>query len=131
MRCSIHQDSGGERTRQSREDGGTISISRPENQHEWGSEGTETSKWVRAAHSKWLMLGRLVQLVIQLDVGTHEFLSPTIVARETRHDDVPFAHRTRSRWPIQAPITRCRRHLGQYRTRDSIRRAQGRTQRAN
>ena len=46
MWCSIHQDSREGCTCQSKEDGRTISISRPENQHEWGGEGIEMRKWI-------------------------------------------------------------------------------------
>jgi len=66
----------GERTRQSREDGGTISINRPENQHERAAKETETRNGF--AHCKWLMPGRIFQLVMQLDGHTMSFT--TIVA---------------------------------------------------
>jgi hypothetical protein len=51
----------GKRTRQSREDGGTISISRPENQHEWAAkEQRQVRKGSRTVNG--LCLGGLFNL---------------------------------------------------------------------
>jgi hypothetical protein len=124
-----------ERTRQSTEDGATISTSHPINftnikeYQKWSARGK--TKWEMGPRTvKGLCFGGLFNLYCNWTSTRFKFYHH-LREKKRKSDDPPFARQTRSRWQIRASITRCRRRHERSQMGDLIRRAQCRTRRVS